>query len=291
MALSVIVISYNAPTLERCLASLSAQQDAGEIVVADCSAEDPRPRLAGTYPRVRFLRFESKQSVPALRWAALRETSGAIVGSVEARSVPAPDWCARMLAAHREFPAAPAVGGPIEIARPAGARDLGLFLCEYGHVAPPLEPGAAAEISGANVSYKRADLEAATDVLEGGRWETELHLRWQALGRPLVLTDAAVTFENAMDLPTALRQRFAYGRGYAAARLPRGARPRRALYAAGGLALPLVLTARLARSLAAKGRGADFRRALPWIALFSAVWSAGEIAGYALGDSKDVRIY
>ena len=47
------------------------------------------------------------------------------------------------------------------------------------------------------------------------------HQRWLDRGLSLHMTPALVTFENAMDLATALKQRFHYGRGYGAERLKR----------------------------------------------------------------------
>ena len=291
MTLSVIVISYNSGRLEACLEALAAQPEAGEIVVADCSDVDPTPALAPRFPRVQFMHVGEKRSVPQLRWAAYGRTTGSIVGSFEARSVPALDWCARMVRAHQDHPSAPAVGGPIALRTPASPRDLGLYLCEYGPFAPPVRTGPVEDVSGANVAYKRAALDRAADLMAAGRWETLLHLRWRREGLPLVLCDATVVFENAMSTATALKQRFAYGRGYAATRLAHERRLVRVAYGAGALVLPLLLTVRLGRSLLGKGRVKAFGRALLWILLFNAAWAAGELAGYLAGDSGHVDIY
>ena len=100
--LSVIVTSYESPqVLEQCLEALSAQADVAEIVVADCSRRDPGGSLGERFPAVRFLHFNEPRTVPRLRWAALPETSGEIVGAIEARTIPTTDWAARILAAHR----------------------------------------------------------------------------------------------------------------------------------------------------------------------------------------------
>jgi len=291
MSLSVLVVSYNCPRLEQCLEALVKQPEAAEIVVSDCSDVDPTAALAPRFPNVQFLHFDAKQSVPQLRWAALRRTRGTVVASLEARAVPASDWCALLVRAHEQHPEAPVIGGPIALAASESARDLGLYFCEYAPFAPPVEPGPAPDVSGANVSYKREALERAADVLDAGQWETRLHQRWRSLGQPLLLSGATVSFENTMAVATILRQRFSYGRGYAASRLTRRSWFQRVLFAAGSVLLPALLTGRIGRTLAAKGRFAEFVRALPYIVLFNTVWAAGELTGYLFGDSGAVEIY
>jgi hypothetical protein len=289
--LSVIVISYHPGWLGACLRALVDQPQADEIIVSDCSGVDPAPALAGRFPRVRFLHFDKKRSVPELRWAALPFATGEIVASLEARSIPAADWCDNLVRGHLDYPAAPAVGGPIALATPASPRDWGLYFSEYGRLAPPMRSGPTAELSGANVSYKRADLDAARDLIDAGRWDTLLHDRWRAQGRSLVLTPATVYFRHALDSAAAFRQRFAYGRGYAATRVEALPIWRRLLYAAGCGVLPALLTVRLARSLRSKGLLYRFWRGILWLVAFNAVWAAGEMSGYLFGQSRRVEIY
>ena len=291
MSLSVIVVSYEPGRLRLCLESLVRQPEAREIVVADCSALDPTATLAPLFPSVRFLHFAEKRSVPQLRWAALGRTSGSVVAALEARTVPAPDWCARLVRAHEQHPEAPVVGGPIAVSAPVSARGLGVYFAEYGRFAPPIAVGPADEVSGANLSYKRAALERERDLLEAGAWETLLHQRWRAQGSRAFLTDATVFFENAMSSAAAIRQRFAYGRGYAAARLPRHAWVRRAVRAAGSPLLPFVLTLRIGLGLRGKRMWRGFWRALPWVLFYNGLWAAGEMVGYAFGASGKVEIY
>ena len=110
--LSVIVTSPEASdVLRACLKSLVAQEAASEIVVADCSSQDPTAALRAEFPAVRILHFDDARTVPALRWAALAHTRGAIVAAAESRCVPQADWCAAVVAAHQRAPEAPSMGG------------------------------------------------------------------------------------------------------------------------------------------------------------------------------------
>ena len=290
--LSVIVTSYESPdTLRKCLESLTSQPEAGEIWVADCSAVNPQGILGPLFPGVRFVHFDGIRSVPALRWAAYFETRGDLVAAVEARCIPSARWCAEIIDAHRRFPETPAIGGPVDVASRATAADLGLYFCEYGLFLPPGDDAEVPAISGANLSYKRAALEESADLLQAGEWETLLHARWLRSGRTLRFGRATVIFENTMTAETAVRQRFHYGRGYAADRVRGRALPIRLLFGLGTAALPALLVSRLAAAAARSGRGPDFLRALPWTFVLCAAWSLGELAGYLSGPPRRARIF
>lgn len=290
--LAVIVTSYDSHAiLRRGLASLVAQPEIAEIVVADCSPQNPGKLLGAEFPRVRFLHFDTKRTVPVLRWSALELTSAPLVGALESRCVPAPDWAQRIVRAHDRAPLTPAVGGPVGPGSASSGFELGLYFCEYGAFAPPLPEGPARALSGANLSYKRSALLERPDYLESGRWETFLHQQWLAEGRELHLCGAAIEFHNTMPPAVALRQRFHYGRGYAAERVEDVRGPQRWLYAAFCPVLPFLLTARMAAAARRKGILGLFARALAWTLLLNAAWSAGELCGYLLGPDPQPRIY
>ena len=290
--LAVIVPSYDSPAvLRRTLAALLEQPEVAEVVVSDCSPQAPPAVGAEDRDRLQILRFSEPRPVPALRWAALPLTSAPLIGALEARCVPAPDWARRIIAAHQANPGCPAIGGPVAPGAAASAFELGLYLCEYAAFAPPAAEGPARALSGANLCYKRRDLEEERDYLDSGRWETVLHERWLAQGRELRLCGAKVDFHNTMTPATALAQRYYYGRGYAAERLEAQPRRRAWLLAAGCPGLPLLLTLRTARAAARRGLGGRFARALAWVIALHAAWSAGELAGYLRGRDQRPRIF
>src|SRR5260221_483943 len=184
MSLSVIVTSYRSRRiLEACLTSLCRQPEARDIVVADCSPDDPSDDLHARFPNVRVVHLPGKVTVPVLRWSAVPATRGGVVAAIEARCVPSDPWCAELLGAHVRWPEAPAVGGPVDLKPDASPFDWGLYFAEFGAFAPPLATGASAQLSGANLSYKRAALIASQDLMDRGQWEAGLHERWRAEGR------------------------------------------------------------------------------------------------------------
>ena len=291
MSLSVIVTSYRSRRiLDACLASLCRQPEAREIVVADCSPEDPSEDLRARFPNVRVMHVPGKVTVPALRWGAVPITHGEIVAAIEARSVPSDTWCAELLDAHERWADAPAIGGPVGLKPEASAFDWGLYFCEFAPFAPPLATGAAAQISGANLSYKRTALDASRDLMDEGQWEAALHERWRAGGQALRISSAAVVFHNGMSRGDAFRMRFHYGRSYAADRF--GDRRTTAwTYAVVCVALPALLTWRAAGHAIGKGLARPFLVALPWTLALNLAWAAGEMAGYLLGRAPEAHIY
>ena len=280
MAVSVIVTSYNSPaTLRECLLSLSGQSY-DEIVVADCSETDPAPSLEPEFPAVKFLRFPPRTPVPVLRWSALKHTRFDVVLAVEARCVPASGWVQALSDAHRRYPAVPAIGGAVDIGPGASRFDRGLYFCEYGRFAPPLNETQSADLSGANLSYKRDALAGESDLLQAGTWETLLHVRWRERGLNLVTIPAPVVFYNSMSPAVALRQRFHYGRAYA------GNRARRWMYLPLSPLLAPLLAWRIARDALRSKYSRQFWGALPWVLGLTVAWSLGELVGYAKGPPR-----
>ena len=100
------------------------------------------------------------------------------------------------------------------------------------------------------------------------------------------------------------RQRFHYGRGYAAERTRDASLATRLLYAAATAGLPVLLTWRIVRDVrrtarmappgnqaAARHLPAMLARAFHWVVLFNTAWAAGELAGYLGGKPVDPQIF
>jgi hypothetical protein len=208
--------------------------------------------------------------------------TGQILLLTEGRMVPSKHWAATLGEAHTTHPKAPAIGGPINH-NPASRFDDGVFFCEYGLHVPP-EDGVTREISGANASYKGWAVEQCRDLVDSAAWEPFWHRR---LGQPLLKAGAAVVwYRNSLTLRQFLRQRFHYGRWFAAERI-RG--PQRFLHAAVSPALPFLLTFRLGRLAFARGHAGRYLSALPWILPFQTAWAAGEFCGYVFGRGTSNR--
>ncbi|HYM10002.1 MAG TPA: glycosyltransferase [Bryobacterales bacterium] len=290
--LSVIVASYNSPaTLEKCLESLTAQLGpADELIVADCSDQDPRLAFQREFQNVHYLNFSKRLTIPELRREAIKISRGEILLLTEGRVVPSSRWAAILAEAHVTHPQAPAVGGPIDFT-PTSAFDSAVFFCEYGRHMPPVPDGPCEELSGANLSYKRWALDLCCDLIDAGAWEPFLHRRLEQHGYSLWrASQASVCYHNSLFFNWFFRQRFHYGRWFAAARVAGAGRLRRLVYAAFCPLLPGLLTWRLGRAVFGRGRHrAAFLRALPLILIFHATWSVGELCGYLAGAGASNR--
>ncbi len=290
MALSVIVTSYESPgTLERCLQSLSQQNEATHIIVKDCSRVNPAGHLRIAFPTVWFQHFDTPQSVPILRWTPSHLPPSDIVAFTEARCVPSPTWCGDLIAAHQAYPDARAIGGIVALREPADRFSQAVYLVEYSAFAPPMRTGAVKSISGANFSYIREAFEEAGQ--SPGEWETALHQRWADEGKMLWQSEARVTFENSMSIPQGIRQRVHYGRGYAADRVRGASVVKRVGFAFVSLALPALLLVRIARDCSRKGLLRVLLPSLGWTVVLVIAWSWGETAGYLFGKSSGARIF
>ena len=234
MKLSVVVSSYEAvETLDDCLASLASQEEASQIVVTDCSERDPAPRLQPRHPSVTFRHFDEVKTTPELRWTALDELQGDVVGVLESRSVPSPDWCARMLAAHEAHPEVDVVAGPVGDNPESPPLETAMYFAEYWAYAPPATDGPSERFIEANFSIKRSALEARREFLATGEWETFLQDDLKTW-----ITDARLQFRHTgMTFGQLCGQRYFYGINYAAARALREGRAK--ALALGALSPPL----------------------------------------------------
>ena len=288
MTLSVVVSSYDASgTLGDCLESLTAQPEASQIIVTDCSETDPALELQSRFPTVQFLHFDELKTTPELRWTALDQLRGDVVGVVEARSLPAPDWCAKMLEAHEANPDVDVIAGPVADNPASPALETAMYFAEYWAYAPPPEVGRAERFIEANFSIKRSALEARRSFLATGEWETFLQDDLKTW-----ISDAGLQFRHTgMSFGQLCGQRYFYGINYAAARAAIEGRAKALVYAALSPLLPVVMTYRNWRGTRQKPVARRFARAVPWLVFLNSLWAAGELVGYLFGPTRKKYIY
>lgn len=209
---------------------------------------------------------------------------------------PCPDWVESLRAAHRAFPGAAVVGGPIDFdSGGAGRIEWADYFSEYGeHVGRPTgsrEVTRADRVSGANCSYKRWALEECRDLIEQAAWETPIHERLLQRGHEIRRAEAArVHYRRPSPVGELLRRRFEHGRGHAAERLSRATWVARLARGAAAPLVPAVLVWRLWRGLPpAGGLRRPFLAALGWILALTGAWALGEAAGSWFGASKAAR--
>lgn len=268
------------------VAAFTGAADAGlEIVVAECARDGSGTRIGERWPAVHVVHFDAPRSIPELRAAGIAAASAPIVALAADACAPGAGWLAALRRAHADGP--DAVGGALENGS-AGFVDWAVFFCEYGRFMTPLPAEPRADLPGQNVSYSRAALQQIDDLVRQGTWEPLWHWRLASRGARLVRDGSlVVVLRKRFTFAAFVRERFNYGRSFAAQRVAAASPVTRALYAAGCVALPAIVLFRLGRDLLPKGRHLGrLLRAVPCLIVFAGVWAAGEAAGYAAGAGR-----
>jgi hypothetical protein len=285
-SLSVVVVSINTLALLRaCLEALAAQADSTVevIVVRDSDTRgtfDPADRQR--FPFVRWVDAPSAATVPQMRALGVRSSRGAVIALIEDDCEVAEGWCRNTLDAHRGPEVA--VGGPVDPGPYTRLRDWAVYFCEYGRFMSPLPP--TARLAGTNVSYKRA---AIVEVLKAGQDLNDvfLHWTWASESRPMRGDDRLIVRNiNAWRPEHLTVVPYHHGRAFAARRFAHVRGWRRWALAGGTAFLPGLQLARMIATVLRRQRHVgNFVKAIPGIVLFSASWSAGEMAGCLFGDA------
>jgi hypothetical protein len=285
----------DASHLEPCLAALQQQEGAPplEIIVPYHPAVTGIDAVRRQYPDVRFLEVRdlktytghsgSREHHDELRARGLALARGDIIALIEDHGIAAPDWCARLLEAHRQPVAA--VGGAIEngVDRPL---NWAVFFCDFLRYQNPLPAGESSIASDANVAYKRAALQPIRPIWNEIFHEASVHAALLARGRKLALAPAAILHQHRRSLraAAALKERFVWGRSFAATRAGLAGTPQRIFWAFFSPLLPVLMMTRMTVMAARKRRtlGA-FMKALPLTLALIVSWSCGELTGYLTG--------
>lgn len=291
----VVTVVGGAVAVARLLDALEHQVGAPplEILVPYDDTVADVGRLAAAHPRATFLPLgplptdapadtaaAQHERFDRRRCAGLTRATGALVAILEDRAPPRPTWAATMARLHTALPHA-VIGGAIECAPGVSLLNWAYHACDFGRFSAPFAAGSRQWISDVNVCYKRRAIEATREVWTPRFHEPAVHWRLLEQGETLYLTPEAVV-EYAADydgLGRLLPERYHWGRLFGAIRARRASTARRLALVAAAPLVPLVLLGRHARTQLARGHGARFLRALPWMVPMLAAWTAGEAAG------------
>jgi hypothetical protein len=300
--LSVIVtVTDGAPNLGRCLDALRVQQNTPameipsmEIIVPVHPGCDEIEALRKAHPGVRFvlidnLPFTRKPQERGLRHivydyrrsAGLRAAQGEIIAMTEDHAIPPPDWCARIVAIHRELPHA-AIGGAIDH---AGSTLLSwaAYFGEFIRYQNPLAEGPSDYASDVNISYKRAALEKVRPVWNQYYHETSVHGALRAAGETLWLTPRLFLRHDrgALSFPALCAERVAWARIFAGRRAQEGPLLRRLLFALGTPLIPGLFLIRRWKRVWETGRSRlPLLKTAPLLLVLFSFWAFGEFLGY-----------
>jgi Glycosyl transferase family 2 len=288
--LSVVVVAVYEPYhLARCLATLSKQINPPEmeiIVVYHENAGDISA-LREKFATVQFCGATGALTQARMLTLGIRQARGEIIALTVDHCTPENDWCARIADAHKGPYAA--IGGALEKGDQADtAVNWAVHLydyCSYGYYQKPVRLGPALELSDCNVSYKRKALSSISE-----RWLEEFHVPLinRALsdsGKTLWFSPDLLVYQHrSVEWRRAARIAFARGRAFASARMRKFSLAKRMIYICFCPVLPVKQMGKLILNMTRKkSHLSGGIRALPFILVFSTLWSWGELIGLLAG--------
>jgi hypothetical protein len=295
----VVTVVDGGAALRRCLTALTSQADAPamELLVPYDSTIASVAQMALEFPAVRFVDAGQPAGQPALssargqhalidrrRAVGLAAATGDLVGVVEDRGVPRPDWAAAAVRLHRSLPNL-AIGGAVENGRDHWL-NWAVYWCDFGRYQLPFDRGPRHYLTDVNVVYKRPALEQTRAIWREKYHEPLVHWALEGAGETLLLTPELVVdqMRDGLTVTALLQERLAWGRLFGSLRVHGSSPIRRIGLTVLAPLLPAVLFWRMIRDQVSKGAppGRLIRVAPAALILLSA-WAAGEALGYATG--------
>jgi hypothetical protein len=195
----VIATTQPWPEVRACLDSLhnQAQAAGAEVILADGCGQGLTEEAASSYPEVIWLKAPGA-SVFYLRALAMSRARGEIIAVTEDHCRVKPDWCERVIAAHKQYPEAAAIGGAVENGATERLMDWASFFIVNGPSMPPIRKGERSRIAlQANVSYKRRIVPPR--IPQHGRMEWMFNQALRAQGETLV-ADGRIMVSHVQSL-------------------------------------------------------------------------------------------
>lgn len=287
--LSVIVaLSQSGHDLESFLETLIRQttDEKIEIIIAGYCRDELWQSMTVKYPDLDFMRFPEKTALPVLLEAGIARSTGQIIALTDTGCEVDGRWVTSILEAHEA--STPVIGGSVECDARTRLTDWAVYFCEYGQFMQPIEDGAANELPGNNLSFKRWTLSEGQEFLQGGFWKTYWCRRLQEKGISLELKRSIVVYyKKSFDFIPLLIRRFHHGRCFAGMRVKQSRLLMRVAYSVGSVLLPPLFLARTIIAVVPKRRHLkEFVFSLPITVLVIASWSLGEFCGYVTGTGK-----
>jgi hypothetical protein len=252
-------------------------------------------KAQSSYPEIIFFPVQNLKNYPIegisrehhdeLRARGIAAARGEIIALIEDYARPDPNWGENVIAEHSKDFAA--IGGAIEneVDHPL---NWGVYFCDFGKYQNPVSEGETTFASDANIAYKKSSLMTVHPIWQDSYHETEINWALRSRGEKIALSPRIVIYQHRTDLDFwgAMKERYIWGRSYAANRIKDIGNKKRILYLAITPVLPIILVFRMTLNVFRKGRILNkFLIALPLTILLEIFWSLGEFMGYLTGRS------
>jgi len=292
----MLTIVDSGETLVSCLDALAVQEGdyAIEVLVPYDHITTDVGDLADRYPDFTFIDLgeilggkiprdplEMHKFYDTRRARALVKARGRVIGILEDRGRPAPNWIVQMMALHEEYTHG-VIGGAIE----NGADNpwnWAIFFCDFSRYQAPLQVENPEYVTDTNITYKAEVLMRHRALWEDRYVEAELHWAMARAGETMMISDRAMTIQNRFTPPVGaiLSERFHWARMFGQVRGAEISLGQRLKYALAAPILPFLLLFRHGRRQMAKGHHMGrFLRTSPRTLMLLIAWSAGEFTGY-----------
>ena len=239
--------------------------------------------MAVNEPDMSSFKGGNREHHDIIRARGLKAATGRIVALLEDHEIAAPGWARAVVTAHEGGEAG--IGGAVENMAD-NALNWAVYFCDFCRYQNPVPVGPTDFASDANTSYKREDLFSIQPVWDESFREVVVNGAFRAAGKSVVLNPAIVAHQNRRNLTfwQALKERFVWGRSFAATRNRSLSGAKRAVYALASPVLPFLLFFRFFRITKARGQNMGaLLRSSPMIILLLLTWSVGEATGYVSG--------
>jgi hypothetical protein len=292
LSLSVVIATTDSwPATRACLTALLPQVAAlgAELVLADGTGRALPEEEGPRHPELVRLR-KPGASVFELRAAGVAASRGQIIALTEDHCVAAPDWCRRIIEAHRRHADALAVGGGVANGSTDSIVDWANYLLTFSTFLPPIDGHRRDRCpTASNASYKRAVLfppDVSADGPRAGWIEFELNPTLHARGQFLVDDAILVHHVQSYGFLEFLATHFHNGRSTAGLAALRPWKERRALLRS-RFRQPRRLLATTLRVVKSQPElHPKARRSIPLVAALACCHTAGEIAGLVFGAGR-----
>jgi hypothetical protein len=292
----VVTIVDGGAALQRCLQALLAQvgDQSMEVLIPYDFISLEAQTYIDQFPDFRFfdmgLIAGGKPPKDALelhrfwdirRSEGMKAAKGLLIGLIEDRGIPNPDWAMTMVALHAKHRPA-AVGGAVDngIDR---IWNWAVHFCDFGRYQPPLFSNDPDFLSATNVCYSAKALTAVQHLYAEYFYEPKLHQALRENGWKLLLTDTprCVQYRPRIGTVELGMEWFHWGRKYGLIHGGQITRGHQMLRIGAAALLPFVLYVRhLRRQIAKKHHLREFLLASPLVFFIGLCWSIGEFVGY-----------